>query len=141
MGLEWKEQLSVGNRLIDDDHKKLIELVNSVESALVRESLDEMKTALEQLDEYAQYHFDREEKVAKAAGYAHVGQLRLAHELLRKELGRSVREFESLQGGWADASVDNFTRFLRSWFIDHVIKEDLLMKPLLRTFPYEFKPD
>jgi hemerythrin len=141
MGLEWKEQLSVGNRLIDDDHKRLIELVNSVEAALGRKSLDEMKASLEQLDEYAQYHFDREEKVARAAGYTHVGQLRQAHELLRKELGRSVREFESLQGAWSDASVDKFPRFLRSWFIDHVIKEDLLMKPLLKTLPYEFRQD
>lgn len=141
MGLEWKDQLSVGNGLIDGDHKRLIELVNSVEAALGRKNLDEMKAALEQLDEYAQYHFDREEKVARAAGYAHVGQLGQAHELLRKELGRSVREFESLQGAWSDASVDKFTRFLRSWFIDHVIKEDLLMKPLLKTRPYEFRPD
>ena len=34
MGLVWREQLSVGNDLIDADHKRLISIINQVEESL-----------------------------------------------------------------------------------------------------------
>jgi len=32
MGLQWRDQLSVGNDLIDTDHKYLIDLINRAET-------------------------------------------------------------------------------------------------------------
>jgi hemerythrin len=34
MSLQWREQLSVGNDLIDNDHKRLIEIINRAEVSL-----------------------------------------------------------------------------------------------------------
>jgi len=34
MGLVWREQLSVGNNVIDTDHKHLIDIINHVEQSL-----------------------------------------------------------------------------------------------------------
>jgi len=34
MALVWRDQLSVGNNVIDSDHKHLIEIINKVEQSL-----------------------------------------------------------------------------------------------------------
>lgn len=140
MGLVWREQMSVGNELIDTDHKALLELINGVEAALSGKDADKLKAVLVQLGEYADGHFEREEKVARAVGYPNVNQLGQAHGLLRKELGRSKTQMESRKE-WPAENIEHFIQFLRSWLVDHVIKEDMLMKPLLIQRPYDFKPD
>ena len=33
---------------------------------------------------------------------------------------------------WSPEAVAHLTAFLRGWLIDHVIKEDMLMKPALQ---------
>jgi hemerythrin len=41
---------------------------------------------------------------------------------------------------WTPALVESFKTLLRSWLIQHVIKEDLLMKPYLTKWSPEFDP-
>ena len=38
MGLLWRDQFSVGNDLIDMDHKHLIEIINKAETNLTQQS-------------------------------------------------------------------------------------------------------
>ncbi|OGS92141.1 MAG: hypothetical protein A2Z95_00535 [Gallionellales bacterium GWA2_60_18] len=141
MSLEWREQLSVGNGAIDGDHKKLIALINAVEVALSTRDWDGFSGALDQLGTYAQEHFAREEKIARAAGCKNWQRLCQEHELLGKQLQRARHELEAMRGEWVKVTLDHFTVFLRGWLIDHVIKEDLKMKPALQKFPYDFNPD
>lgn len=140
MSLEWREQLSVGNGVIDSDHKRLIGLINSVELALKGKDWDALSGALEQLSQYGQDHFAREEMIAKAAGYGKCIRLRQEHVLLSKELMRAKCELEGMHGEWSEAVIKNFTQLLRRWLIDHVIKEDMLLKPVLQAHPYDFNP-
>lgn len=140
MTLEWREQLSVGNGVIDGDHKHLIALVNSTEVALNARDWDALSGALEQLDLYAREHFTREERIAQAAGYPNCVHLQQEHVLLRKELMRAKHELESMRGEWSEAAIKNFTHLLRRWLVDHVIREDMLLKPLLQSYPYNFNP-
>jgi hemerythrin len=41
---------------------------------------------------------------------------------------------------WTASSVDHFTAFLRDWLVNHVIKEDMLMKPVLKKQSPKFDP-
>lgn len=140
MTLEWREQLSVANGVVDADHKQLIALINSVELALESKDWDGFSGAIDQLGNYAHEHFAREEKIARAAGCANWQRLAQAHELLGKQLVRARKELEAMRGEWVKSTLDHFTAFLRSWLIDHVIKEDLKMKPALQKFPYDYNP-
>jgi len=137
MGLVWREQLSVGNDVIDADHKHLIEIINLVEKNLVTINQSELTVALATLSQFSKVHFAREEKIATAAGYAHVPQLHKSH----KELLKQVDQLRHKIGDkWTAASVKSFSALLRSWLIDHVIKEDLLMKPMLKKHSPKFNP-
>jgi len=51
MSLYWRDQLSVGNDLIDSDHKYLIEIINRAEASLNAKSRRELAQALDSLDQ------------------------------------------------------------------------------------------
>jgi len=137
MGLQWREQLSVGNELIDGDHKHLIDLVNQAEESLKTKSTEGIKTVLGGLASYAVSHFAREELVAKAAGYPDVEKMHGSHEALVAELAKLTEE---LGTEVSEAGAQHLITFVREWLINHVIKEDLLMKPFLTKFSPKFDP-
>ncbi|MBI5439226.1 MAG: bacteriohemerythrin [Nitrosomonadales bacterium] len=137
MGLVWREQLSVGNDVIDADHKHLVEIINLVEKNMVTINQSELTVALAALSQFSKAHFAREEKIAAAAGYAHVPQLHKSHKELLKQIDQLKHKIEDK---WTAASVKSFSDLLRSWLIDHVIKEDLLMKPILKKHSPKLNP-
>ena len=137
MALQWHEQLSVGNDLIESDHKYLIDLINQSELALATKSRAELTTALDKLSRYSTAHFSMEEKVATAVGYGQVDHLNKSHEALLLKLDQVKQE---IGDEWTDASAEHFCAFLRTWLINHVIKEDMLLKPFLKKFSPRFDP-
>ena len=66
MGLQWRDQLSVGNDLIDSDHKHLIEVTNRAELSLKAGNRVALASVLQELSGYAKSHFDREELISQA---------------------------------------------------------------------------
>jgi hemerythrin len=140
MGLVWREQLSVANDVIDNDHRHLIDIINRVEQSLDARNRKELSAVLESLSKYSQEHFAREEKIARAAGYEQVPDLSHSHEALIKQLDEIKTEIGGMGQEWSPAVAEKFTKLLRNWLIDHVIKEDLLMKPVLQKYSPLFDP-
>ena len=137
MGLEWREQLSVGNDLIDSDHKYLIEVINNAELSLKAKDRAGLTKALDSLAKYSTTHFSREETIATAVGYPKAEHLHASHALLITKLDHAKQEIGDV---WTDAAGDFFGVFLREWLVNHVIKEDMLMKPYLKKHSPRFDP-
>jgi hemerythrin len=137
MGLQWREQLSVGNDLIDSDHRILIDIVNKADSSLQAMSRAGLLTALEELDKYSRVHFTLEERVAQAVGFPDLGQLHTSHILLMETLNRISQDIGEQ---WDQTAADQLGQFLRDWLVNHVIKEDMLLKPYLQKFSPRFDP-
>lgn len=139
MGLVWREQLSVGNDAIDSDHRYLIDIINRVEQGMIAKNRQSLAAALDSLSRYSLEHFAREEKIAKAAGYQQVPDLNQSHTALSRQLDQVKTEIGQMQE-WSPEAADRFVTLLRSWLIDHVVKEDLLMKPTLQKLSPRFNP-
>ena len=137
MALVWREQMSVGNNLIDNDHKQLIDIINKVEESLAQEDKRTLGQMFDELSKYSQDHFKREEKLAKEVGYAKADKLHKAHNILVEKLEKY--KLNAVERDWGEESIDDFCALLRSWLIDHVIKEDMLMKPYLVRFHPDYK--
>lgn len=137
MGLEWREQLSVGNDLIDQDHKHLIGIINRAELSLKSKNLVKLTTVLDELSAYSIRHFELEETLGKAVGFPDVERLHDAHQALLDKLERVKA---GLADTWEDATADRFTKLLRDWLVNHVIKEDSRMKPYLAKHAPNFDP-
>lgn len=142
MTLLWREQMSVGNLLLDADHRYLICLINTVELALRSEDdRDILETTLEQLQLYAMEHFDREERLQQAIRYVRHDVHKARHAQLNNELGQLRLKISALhEAGTAQAAAREVVDLLRHWLIDHVLKEDMAMKPYLTQYPKEFVP-
>jgi hemerythrin len=137
MALAWREQLSVENDLIDSDHKYLIEIINSATKHLQAKSWLDLKTSFEQLTRYSAAHFATEEKIALAVGYPQSEHLHESHGVLLEKLQHMAQEVSEV---WSDESIEKFNGLLRDWLINHVIKEDMLLKPYLKKYSPRFDP-
>ena len=140
MGLMWRDQLSVGNDVIDADHKYLIGIINDVELNLQQKNRAELALSLKKLTEYSLMHFTLEEKFAQAVGYTRTEHLNNSHKTLMEQLELAKIEFEAMGEDWSPETVHHFTNLLRNWLIEHVIKEDLMMKPAMQKYSPSFDP-
>lgn len=89
----WREKMSVGHAVIDADHRYLLCLVSSVELAMrTNEPLDEL---LDQLIDYAQFHFKREEHIQLDVRYPNAERHRHEHRQLAAQLSETVAKLRS----------------------------------------------
>jgi len=127
MAIEWREGMSLGYSTIDDDHKRLIAMLNEFEaSASVAMAEDTAK----KLYRHAQQHFKREEDIQLLIRYPHHAEHRAEHEALLSQL-RNIVKTRFVEKKHIEASVGEIHALLQKWLVDHVIKTDLKMKPYL----------
>lgn len=139
MALIWTRQLSVGNATLDSGNKSLIGMINSIEYAVETRDSAVLLRALKLFMDFVHEHFANEERFAQAMDFP-FDRHRLAHQHLQKELRRTGDELEARSGIWPEYVMEHYPQFLREWLIEHIAKEDMLMKPALQAYPYNFKP-
>lgn len=140
MDMMWSERLSVGNATIDSEHRNLLKMIDDVERAVrVRDSATLLQ-AFKLLEDCVGVHFSDEEKIAHAIGFDFAHN-RLEHEYVQRELQLMREELVARDGSWSESAAAHYSYFLGEWMIEHILQEDMLMKPVLQTYPYDFKPD
>lgn len=137
MTLTWTAQMSVGNAAIDSEHRGLISMINNVEKALRGGNHHALLHSFKLLTDSVRLHFLNEEKIAQAAEFP-IEQHQRIHLHLQKELQYLREELEAKGGMWSQGAVEHFSRMLRSWLMDHLSKEDELLKAALQARPYDF---
>lgn len=140
MTIIWREAMSVSNALIDTDHRYLLCLINTVELAVrTRQPAEILHTVVGQLREYTTQHFDREERIMLAVRYSRFDHHRGQHLALIRELDEAARPvLEASDGEDRSAASDGLTGLLRHWLVDHILKEDMHLKPILSQYPATF---
>ena len=133
MALVWRKELAIGDEQIDTDHKYLICLINTVELTLrIPEHRELLPTTLAQLVDYTHTHFEREESIMLAIRYARYDQHKLQHQLLIRELATIQQKVEAKGSEeFSDEECATVATLFRHWLLDHLVKEDMLMKPAL----------
>jgi len=141
MELAWAEELSVGNALIDSEHKNLIVMINNVERAIRARDRSALLQAFEQLKHCLCAHFANEEKIAQAIQFSFINN-KLEHIYFLKTLHSIKHAVVSMpaKDGVLAEDVADYYEDLSNWLTNHIIQEDMLMKPVLQTYPYDFKP-
>ncbi|MDO8813420.1 MAG: hemerythrin family protein [Gallionella sp.] len=138
--LSWTNELSVGNAVIDAEHKNLINMVNDVAHAIRERDCSAIAQAFEILENWLHVHFLNEEQIALAVKFD-FSKHKAKQQYGLKELQHMRDELVGKRGVWSDGTVDHFTRSLKRWMIDkHIIELDMQMKPVLEGYPYDFMP-
>jgi len=127
MALVWKDAYRTGHLTVDGDHEKLFAITNDFCAA---KDVAAAKVTLGRLLDYAGSHFAREEAVLAACGpkpetlYFH----QQSHAVLAKRLHALILKF----GGAADSRIVKETAaLLEMWVFNHVVKDDVKIKPIL----------
>jgi hemerythrin len=86
MTLVWREQMSVHNRLIDKEHKYLIDQINALEVAInSKDNHDILIEILNHLMDYTKTHFEHEEVIQQKIDYPEIAKHKEEHHRLIKE--------------------------------------------------------
>jgi len=140
MAVIWRKNMSVGNDLIDHDHHFMINFVNTIELVLQTPREKDMLLAVfEQLHDYALAHFRREESIQRKIEYPNSLNHRVLHAELAKQLNELIHEITNSNDPLElEQKAPDIVAFLKHWLMDHVLKEDLLLKPFLEKHPRGF---
>jgi hemerythrin-like metal-binding protein len=127
----WTEEMSVGVKELDDDHKQLIGMLNvaqeTLSSARSREALEEV---LDRLVEMTKAHFVHEERLFDQAGFPGAEAHRREHDLMLAAALKWQAHFKS--GRPPFLSVENLNGF-ESWLDNHIEGADMLYGPHLNA--------
>ncbi|MCB1830674.1 MAG: bacteriohemerythrin [Chromatiaceae bacterium] len=126
--VEWKESYTVGVDELDDDHKRLIELLNRFQTAYKYHTGEEFeRQALNELVDYTKYHFEREEKMMEEAGYPDLEEHKNIHQMMIAK----VRVFQEQYRQKGHEALDGVANFLSDWLLDHINGTDKKYGPYL----------
>ncbi|MBB4266931.1 bacteriohemerythrin [Roseospira visakhapatnamensis] len=128
--IEWKERMSVGVEALDNDHRKLIGLLNQLHDVMRSERSDETPSQIvRELVKYTEYHFDCEERLMRLSRYPDYE----AHVRIHRDLKRRLVSFEQklLSVPESEALILPLFDFLSDWLMRHILREDMKYRPYL----------
>ncbi|MCW8850469.1 MAG: bacteriohemerythrin [Melioribacteraceae bacterium] len=140
MAILWRRGMSVANDVIDHDHHFMINFINTIELVLQKPEEKEMlMEVLDQLHEYSINHFRREETIQRKIEYPQSLNHRNSHSTLLADLEKLIGEIkESKSTEEISERSPEIINFLRNWLINHVLNEDIKLKPYLEKLPKAF---
>lgn len=120
--VEWSDALSVGVEQIDNEHKKLVGLLNELHRALqTGMGQGALGGVLDGLYQYTCYHFAHEEELSMRSGYPGYEK----HVQQHKALTTKVLEiYTDFQKGTAEVLPEQVMEFLKNWLSQHIMVSD-----------------
>lgn len=119
--VEWQACYSVANEQLDQQHQRLIGMIN-----LLGEAMDtgaEKATLMKILSDLAGYtktHFSDEERMLEQCGYPLLADHREKHAILNRELADFYRNFYTS----SRPQSKEVMLFLQNWLYSHILEQD-----------------
>lgn len=127
MIIKWKPEFSCYDRTIDEQHKKMIDMINEMyELSLYDDHIDRYDSIVEifsSLTDYAIYHFGHEEKLFKEHDYDSFNTKVQIHEhksFINKVATMSLYDLDENQNKTISTMLD----FLSKWLEHHILLID-----------------
>ena len=122
--ITWNDSLSVGFEPIDEQHRRLVELINKLHSAMAQgKGSQTLGSVLDGLIDYVQTHFASEEAMMQINHYPGYAAQKSQHIALTRQVLELRSQFAT---GQTVITID-VMKFLKDWLVDHIQGSD---KPL-----------
>lgn len=126
--MEWKDEYSVGLDIIDEEHKRLLALINNVLAAnLCRTGTVLERQSLDELLDYTEYHFQREEGLMREHGFPDYEGHKAQHDQMRTQVKLYLKRYEE-KGREILPEVANH---LKLWLLQHIAGTDKRLAPFI----------
>jgi len=128
--IKWTDNLSVGIDIIDNDHKKLLGMINQLQTA-VHYQTDEtlVESTLNDLINYTKYHFSHEEKLLQQNNYPGFDAHKKQHEAMIKQIMQFVNEYRIDE----TRPIEDIILYLKTWLINHIHGSDQKYVPFIKN--------
>ena len=127
--LVWSEDYATGIKDIDEDHKKLLNLINNLQAAVLCNTGETFERHnLNELVAYTEFHFQREEELMQKYEYnnyeAHKGQ----HDQMILNVRKFLREYDER----GREALRDIAAYLRLWLVQHINGTDQQYVPFFK---------
>ncbi|WP_321475639.1 bacteriohemerythrin [uncultured Paludibaculum sp.] len=117
----WKDAYSVRVPEIDAQHKRLVEIINRLQDAMLQgQGKTVIAAVLADLESYTKSHFTFEEQLLARHGYPQF----LAHEAQHKGFIARMAQFQADYRSGSITLTVPVMEFLRNWLTQHILQED-----------------
>ncbi len=119
--INWSQTLSIGNADIDTDHKEILDIYNGLIDMIDRGSnREDCAKFLNEMTNYALYHFRKEENYMKNFSYPKLSQ----HRHFHMEYIYEVSMFNVVFTRTDHFKPENMVVFIKNWWTEHIQKAD-----------------
>lgn len=130
--IKWRDSYNIGVKQFDQEHHRIVELINLMFEAVRDKSGKEVvEKVCQDVLSYTEYHFANEEQALREINYPDLEEQVTEHSRLRTEAKR-------LQGiikdRFPEGSVELY-HFLRDWLIQHILERDKKYGPYFQHAP------
>lgn len=119
--LVWSDEYSINIKEMDEQHKKLVEIINTHSSAVnLKEERKVLEGTLTGLFEYIEVHFKREEELLLQHDYPEYKTQEEEHAYLNQEVHDLYIKY--VKGD--DSTAFLVASLMRHWLFNHICNED-----------------
>lgn len=119
--ITWTDDLGVGVRQCDEEHKRLVTMINELhEAMLAGKGKDAVGPVLRGLALYVAVHFRNEERLLQTYGYPLLPAHQAEHRKLTAQVAAEQERYEKGQVALAVGLMN----FLRDWLVQHIQGSD-----------------
>ncbi|MBP2651369.1 MAG: Methyl-accepting chemotaxis protein [Firmicutes bacterium] len=118
--IEWNQNFSVSVAELDKEHKKLVDMINSLhESMKSGKGKEIIAKILDEITDYALKHFNHEEKLMVQYNYQTYEEHKAVHDNFVKKIAelRTLHDQKLLHAG-------QLLNTLQDWLINHICDVD-----------------
>ncbi|THB71370.1 MAG: hypothetical protein D6E12_01355 [Desulfovibrio sp.] len=120
MPVSWTEDLSVNNTTLNAQHKKLLNMLNELETAILLNQGDvRYHEIITKMSNYAKEHFQTEEALLTEHAFPDVEEHISEHDEFVANLMILMFEPEA-----EDNTPENVLAFLKEWLVNHIMGTD-----------------
>lgn len=130
--IPWREEFALGISEIDEQHKKILAIINNLSEIFQEKKHHEqgvIDQIIQELNDYANYHFQTEEKYFNLFSY----QDAEAHIKIHNQYREKISEWRQRYEKENDPKIFfDVSEFLKNWWVWHINNTDRAYVPLLK---------
>ena len=129
MKVLWSDRYSVGNEVLDSQHKELFNIINKLNSLIDKDIKDNsISQLLLDMSNYVEVHFRTEENMLSKLNYPGYHDQMTSHEDF---ILKTIDLFDAYNTDPDTIDLVEINNYLYNWLSEHILKEDMQYKPYL----------
>ena len=129
--LVWQAELETGIDVIDQQHQRIVALINQLAEATGR---DDQAAVLEELVDYTLSHFAFEEELLEESGYTFGPAHKRVHDMFVRRVGEYRMRFEA-----GEDITTELKGMLARWLFNHIRSDDKSYSKHVRHYLETYK--